>query len=149
MLPASKFDSIWNDREQLAEVAPAPESVFCRPARALHAYAAELIAPLAAQKQPAGEKLWLAMLRLQRKYFRLLETAPKAHQDPRSRRRHVCLHAVYEDAYRTLEAMLEGAEEIRLSRPPARAAAAAPALPAEPPPKKTVADALIALYEAF
>ena len=111
-----KFDEIWSGRDQLAIVEPEPESLFCRWAQTLSDYAAALIEPLAAQERPSAEKIMQAMLRLQRHYFRLLLQAPKNHRKHLSRRGHVCLHPVYEDAYRRLEHLLEQAEDRSLFR---------------------------------
>ena len=134
---SSKFEDVWSGREQLAAVEPEPESLFCPPARALPAAGNDLIDPLERQQRPAEEVIYRAMVLLQIRYFRLLEKAPTAHRTKRSRRGHVCLHQVFEDAHWRLVALLERVQEIRLARPQK---AAPPPQEAPATRQKTLAD---------
>lgn len=111
-----KFDEIWSGRDQLQIVEPTPDSLFCRFAQTLHAYAAELIDPLEQLASPTPERVMQAMLRLQRQYFRLRLQAPARCRKHLSSPTHICLHPVYEDAYRRLEAILDKAEDRSLFR---------------------------------
>jgi hypothetical protein len=115
------YEEIWSGRDQIELVEPEPESLFCRWSQSLHDYAAELIAPLAQQAKPAPEAIMQAMLRVQRQYFRLLLQAPTNHRKHLSRRGHICLHPVYEDAYRQLEELRDKADDRTLFAPPKRA----------------------------
>ena len=106
-----KFDEIWSGRDQLEIVEDDPDSLFCRWSQTLHDYSTELVAPLSAQAKPSPERIMQALLRLQRQYFRIRREAPKTHREHFSRRGHICLHPVYEDAYRQLEHLLDLAED--------------------------------------
>ncbi len=132
-----KFDEIWSGRDQLQIVEPPPESLFCRWAQTLHAYAAELIDPLEQHANPTPERVMQAMLRLQRQYFRLRLQVPKRCQKHLSSPTHICVHPVYEDAYRRLEVLLDKAEDRSLFR-----SAKAPPAPKPVARGKTIAELL-------
>ena len=140
-----KFDEIWSgrDQDQLTIVEPGSDSLFCRWAQTLQDYATALIAPLVAQTAPAAEPIRQALLRLQRQYFRLRLQAPRSHRQHHSRRGHVCLHAVYEDAYRQLEALEDEARDRELFAP--NTATKSPQAAELIPRPRSVAEAMAAM----